>query len=161
VTATHVQEHAGQAAGADRDYYLMAEVAERLDIALNTAYAYAKRGELPFPVRRVGAQYRVPRQPFDRWLRGEVPESPAEPLGVRLTLEEAERLQVLLANAGGLLRRFEQASPWLPGGQHYADGLLAGAQDLQRRLLDARFAACPAEFPELAVQPLLPRPIPA
>jgi hypothetical protein len=80
---------------------------------------------------------------------------------VRLTLEEAERLQVLLANAGGLLRRFEPASPWLPGGQHYADGLLAGAQDLQRRLLDARFAACPAEFPELAAQPLLPRPVPA
>ena len=153
--------HGPRQVGGDRDYYQMAEVAERLDIALNTAYAYAKRGELPFPVRRVGAQYRVPRQPFDRWLRGEAPEPPAEPPGVRLTLEEAERLQVLLANAGGLLRRFEQASPWLRGGQHYAAGLLAGAQDLQRRLLDARFAACPAEFPELAAQPLLPRSIPA
>jgi excisionase family DNA binding protein len=153
--------HGPRPRGGDRDYYQMAEVAERLDIALNTAYAYAKRGELPFPVRRVGAQYRVPREPFDRWLRGEAPEPPTVPPGVRLTLEEAERLQILLANAGGLLRRFEQASPWLRGGQHYAAGLLAGAQDLQRRLLDARFAACPTALPELTSVPLPSRLIPA
>jgi excisionase family DNA binding protein len=142
------------------DYYRMAEVAELLDIALNTAYAYAKRGELPFPVNRVGAQYRVPKEPFDRWLRGATPERP-EPAGVVLSLEEAERLQGLLARAGGMLRRFEQASPWLRGGHHYAGGLLAAAGDLQRRLLDARFAACPAELPEFAVQPLSSHPIPA
>jgi excisionase family DNA binding protein len=142
------------------DYYRMAEVAELLDIALNTAYAYAKRGELPFPVNRVGAQYRVPKEPFDRWLRGAAPER-SEPAGVVLSLEEAERLQGLLARAGGMLRRFEQASPWLRGGHHYAGALLAAAGDLQRRLLDARFAACPAELPEFAVQPLSSHPIPA
>jgi excisionase family DNA binding protein len=161
VTATHAQDWADRAAEVDRDYYRMAEIAERLDIALNTAYAYAKRGELPFPVRRVGAQYRVPKQPFDRWLRGEAPEPPAQPTGVVLPLEEADRLQVLLTSAGGLLRRFEQASPWLRGSQHHAGHLLDAAQDLQRRLLDARFAAGPAELPELALQPLPPRPIPA
>jgi hypothetical protein len=80
---------------------------------------------------------------------------------VVLPLEQADRLQALLSNAGGLLRRFEQASPWLRGGQHHAGDLLDAAQDLQRRLLDARFAAGPAELPELAVQPLPPRPIPA
>jgi excisionase family DNA binding protein len=158
VTAAQAQQRPGDAVEADRDYYRIAEVAEQLDLALNTLYAYAKRGELPFPVRRVGPQYRVPKAPFDRWLRGETPEQPAQPAGVLLTLEEAERLQVLLASAGGLLRRFEQASPWLRGGQHYADGLLTAAQDLQRRLLDARFAAGPAELPELTVPP---HPIPA
>jgi excisionase family DNA binding protein len=161
VTATRVQERADRAGEAGRDYYRIAEVAERLDLAANTLYAYAKRGELPFPVRRVGPQYRVPKAPFDRWLRGEAPEPAAEPTGVRLTLEEVERLQVLLGNAGGLLRRFEQASPWLRGRHHYASDLLAAAGDLQRRLLDARFAACPAELPELAVQSLPPHPIPA
>jgi excisionase family DNA binding protein len=158
VTAT--AQNPGQADG-DRDYYRMVEVAELLDIARNTAYAYAKRGELPFPVRRLGAQYRVPKQPFDRWLRGEAPEARAEPMGVFLPFKEAERLQVLLASAGGLLRRFEQASPWLRGGQHYATDLLAAAGDLQRRLLNDRFAACPAELPELAVQALPLRPVPA
>ena len=160
MTAAHLPQPAGQAAeaGRDRDYYRICEVAERLDLAANTLYAYAKRGELPFPVRRVGPQYRVPKAPFDRWLRGETPEPAADPPGVRLDLQEAERLQVLLASAGGLLRRFEQASPWLRGGQHYAADLLSAAQDLQRRLLDARFAAGPAELPEFAVHP---RPIPA
>jgi excisionase family DNA binding protein len=158
VTATPAQQRPDDAAEADRDYYRIAEVAERLDLSVNTLYTYAKRGELPFPVRRVGPQYRVPKDPFDRWLRGEAPEQPAQPAGVVLTLEEADRLQGLLASAGGLLRRFEQASPWLRGGQHYASGLLSAAQDLQRRLLDARFAAGPDELPELAVQP---HPIPA
>jgi excisionase family DNA binding protein len=158
VTAAPVPQHADKAAQAE--YYRMAEVAELLDIALNTAYAYAKRGELPFPVNRVGAQYRVPKEPFDRWLRGVTPERPA-PTGVVLSFEEAERLQGLLARAGGVLRRFEQASPWLRGGHHYAGGLLAAAGDLQRRLLDARFAACPAELPEFAVHPLPSHPIPA
>jgi excisionase family DNA binding protein len=158
VTAAHAPQRVDQATEADRDYYRIAEVAERLDLAANTLYAYAKRGELPFPVRRVGPQYRVPKAPFDRWLRGEAPEQPAQPAGVLLTLDEAERLQVLLVSAGGLLRRFEQASPWLRGGQHYASDLLTAAQDLQRRLLDARFSAGPAELPELAVHP---HPIPA
>ncbi len=161
MTAAQVQERADKAAAADRDYYRIAEVAERLDLAVNTVYGYAKRGELPFPVRRVGPQYRVPKEPFDRWLRGETAESSAEPTGVSLTLEDAEHLQVLLANAGGLLRRFEQASPWLRGAQHYGADLLVAAGELQRRLLDARFASAPAELPELAAQPLPPRLVPA
>jgi hypothetical protein len=143
--------------GGDRDYYRMAEVAERLDVTLNTAYA--QPGELSFLVRRVGPSCRVPKRPFDRWLRAEIPKPPAEPMGVHPTLQQAVRLQVL-ANAGGLLRRIEQASPWLRGGQHYAAGLLASAQGPAAALLDARFATCPAELPELAARPLLPPPIP-
>ena len=155
MTITGTEQRQQAAVEAARDYYRIAEIAERLDIALNTAYAYAKRGELPFPVRRVGAQYRVPKEPFDRWVRGEAAPEPA-PIGLHLGLEEAERLQVLLANAGGLLRRFEQASPWLRGAQHYAGDLLSAAHDLQRRLLDARFADCPTELPEI---PALPTPL--
>jgi excisionase family DNA binding protein len=155
VTVTGTEQQQEPAAEAAQDYYRIAEIAERLDIAVNTAYAYAKRGELPFPVRRVGAQYRVPKEPFDRWVRGEAAPQPP-PVGLRLDLDEAERLQVLLANAGGLLRRFEQASPWLRGAQHYAGDLLLAAHDLQRRLLDARFADCPTELPEI---PALPTPL--
>src|SRR6266516_735443 len=127
----------GSAERAGRDYYLMAEVAERLDICLNTAYGCARRGEFPFPVHRAVRQYRIPKATFDRWLNGERLQPEPRPSSVTLTLEDARRLRTLLHNAGSLLKRFEAASPWLPGGLHYAADLLAAALDLERGVLDA------------------------
>jgi hypothetical protein len=157
VTAARVPQWADQATEAGRDCHWIAKVAERLDLAADTPYAYAHRGELPFRVGRgrVGARYRMPKEPFDRWLGVVTPER-SEPTRVVLSFEEAERLPAQLASAGGL-RRFEQASPWLRGGQHDTGDLLAAA-GLQRRLFDGRFAAGPAE---LVVQPLPPCPIAA
>lgn len=44
------------------------EIAEAMDLGLNTVYGAAKRGELPFPVVRVGKRFFVPRGPYEAFL---------------------------------------------------------------------------------------------
>ena len=46
----------------------ISEVAEAMEMGLNTIYSAARRGELPFPVVRVGKRFFVPRQPFETFL---------------------------------------------------------------------------------------------
>jgi excisionase family DNA binding protein len=48
------------------DVLSIAEVALRLGIGRNGAYAAVQRGEIPF--RRVGRRIIVPRVAFERWL---------------------------------------------------------------------------------------------
>jgi excisionase family DNA binding protein len=128
-----------------RDYYTIDEIVDRLGISIRTAYDKARRGLFEFPVRRAGRQYRIPKRAFDRWLAGEDPEptgtAPAADV-VAFTVPEVEQLRGLLASASPVLQRFEAASPWLPGGLHFSGHLLAASRDLERRVLDVRFAAC-------------------
>jgi hypothetical protein len=130
----------------DRDDNQLAEVAERLDSALNTAYA--KGGELPFPVRRVGAQYGVLKQPSDRWLQGEASEPPTEPTRTRLTSRRPNASRSCWPTPTGCRATSSRQAPWL-----------RRAKDPQPRLLNTRFAAGPAAVSELAAHPLLPRPV--
>ncbi len=44
------------------------EIAQAMDLGVNTVYAAAKRGDLPFPVVRVGKRFFVPRGPFETFL---------------------------------------------------------------------------------------------
>lgn len=45
------------------------EIAEAMDMGVNTIYSAAKRGELPFPVVRVGKRFFVPRGPFEEFMQ--------------------------------------------------------------------------------------------
>ena len=44
------------------------EIASAMDLGVNTVYGAAKRGELPFPVVRVGKRFFVPRGPYEAFL---------------------------------------------------------------------------------------------
>ena len=46
----------------------ISEIAEAMSLGLNTFYSAARRGELPFPVVRVGKRFFIPRQPFEAFL---------------------------------------------------------------------------------------------
>ena len=50
------------------------DVATAMGISLNLFYKEAAAGRLPFPVFRVGKRFVVPREPFERVMRGEMPE---------------------------------------------------------------------------------------
>ena len=45
------------------------EIAEAMDMGINTIYSAAKRGELPFPVVRVGKRFFVPRGPYEEFMQ--------------------------------------------------------------------------------------------
>lgn len=45
--------------------YTLMEAAKLLGIGQSTAYAAAKRDELPVPVIRIGGRYVIPRKPLD------------------------------------------------------------------------------------------------
>ncbi|MBA3274845.1 MAG: helix-turn-helix domain-containing protein [Chloroflexia bacterium] len=47
-----------------------AEVAEALGLNLTELYEKLRRDDVPFPVRRVGRRWMIPRGPFMRWLDG-------------------------------------------------------------------------------------------
>jgi excisionase family DNA binding protein len=63
------------AAGADRAVYTVREVAHLLDLALGTAYALVRAGEIP--AKKIGARWVIPRAAFHAWLDDCRP--PAEP----------------------------------------------------------------------------------
>lgn len=48
--------------------YTLMEAAKLLGIGTSTAYAAAKRNELPVPVIRIGGRYVIPRKPLDELL---------------------------------------------------------------------------------------------
>ena len=49
--------------------YPISVASQRLGISLSAAYGAARRGEIP--TIRIGKRLLVPREPFDRMLRGE------------------------------------------------------------------------------------------
>ncbi len=54
-----------------------AEVAEALGVDLTELYARLRRGDVPFPVRRLGRRWFIPRAAFMRWLEGETGQTDA------------------------------------------------------------------------------------
>ncbi|MBV8983504.1 MAG: helix-turn-helix domain-containing protein [Acidimicrobiia bacterium] len=56
--------------------YTMRELAARLGVNERTVRDLARRGELPFPVLRLGRRMVVPIEPVERALRGEEEGSP-------------------------------------------------------------------------------------
>lgn len=50
-----------------RDYLTAQEVAAVMGISCHTLYRQCKK--FPFPVLRVGRNYRIPKQPFIRYMR--------------------------------------------------------------------------------------------
>lgn len=56
--------------------YSISEVAQILGIGESSAYAAAKKDELPVPVIRIGGRYVIPRKPLDDLL-GLTPEGAA------------------------------------------------------------------------------------
>lgn len=55
-------------APAQSDTMSLAELADRLEISITSAYAMANQNALPVPVFRVGRQFRVSRRAFDALL---------------------------------------------------------------------------------------------
>jgi len=55
------------------DVVQVGEVARRMGLSVNAVYNAARVGSLPFPTFRVGKRFVIPREPFERVLRGEVP----------------------------------------------------------------------------------------
>ena len=55
--------------------YGVARVSKILDVSYATALRLAKNGELP--AIRLGRQYLIRREPFEKMLRGQPPERPA------------------------------------------------------------------------------------
>lgn len=49
------------------------EVARRTGLSRGAIYVAARADSLPFPVFRVGKRFVIPRDPFEKFLRGEVP----------------------------------------------------------------------------------------
>lgn len=49
------------------------EVAQRTGLSVGAVYNAARAGNLPFPTFRVGKRFVIPREPFEKFLRGEVP----------------------------------------------------------------------------------------
>jgi excisionase family DNA binding protein len=47
------------------------EVAQILNLGMTELYGRLQRGETPFPVRRVGRRWLIPKKPFFEWLDGE------------------------------------------------------------------------------------------
>ena len=53
--------------------YAVREIAEMLNMKRSSVYKFIKEtydSGKPFCVRRIGGQYRIPKDVFDRWLRG-------------------------------------------------------------------------------------------
>lgn len=48
-----------------------AEVAVALGVDLTELYEKLRRDDVPFPVRKLGRKWMIPRAPFMRWLDGE------------------------------------------------------------------------------------------
>jgi excisionase family DNA binding protein len=48
------------------EFLTVGEVAERLRVSKMTVYRMCQSGELPMVM--VGKQYRIPAEPFERWL---------------------------------------------------------------------------------------------
>ena len=57
----------------EKRVYNVYDIMQLLEISRNTAYAFVKEvygNKKPFPVLKVKSAYRIPREPFDDWLRG-------------------------------------------------------------------------------------------
>ena len=52
--------------------YTFPVAAARVPCSINHLRNLYARNELPFPVLRLGRVLRIPVEPFERWLRGEV-----------------------------------------------------------------------------------------
>lgn len=53
------------------------EVAAAMGLSKNAVYAAADAGTLPFPAYRVGRRFVIPREPFERVMKGESPHDQA------------------------------------------------------------------------------------
>lgn len=55
------------------DVVQVGEVARRMGLSIGAVYVAARSDSLPFPTFRVGKRFVIPRQPFEKFLCGEVP----------------------------------------------------------------------------------------
>jgi excisionase family DNA binding protein len=53
----------------DKPYLTVEEVAEMLQVSVETVRGYISKKKNPLPAFKLGREWRIPREDFDRWVR--------------------------------------------------------------------------------------------